>query len=81
MVNLKHRYFHKFQIYHNNLYFRLFFFKKTSYFRQLVRGQKVVMWFSVRQEFYFLSCPLSSLFHMLETVLQFKHCTTEVVIS
>jgi len=32
--------------------------------------QKVVMWFSKRQEFHFLLYPLPSVCHVLETVLQ-----------
>jgi len=44
-------------------------------------GQKVVLWFSERQKYQFLSCPSPSVCPVPETVLHIKHWTTRVVLS
>jgi len=43
--------------------------------------QKVVLWFGEGQKYQFLSCPLSPVYPVPETVLQIKHRTTRVVMS
>jgi len=47
----------------------------------LYMGQKVVLWFGEGQKYEFLSCSLSPVCLVPETVLQIKHWTTGVVLS